>query len=252
MSILVFQVATFTDDVFGGNPAFVVAFDGEPPDTELLTRICRQLAQPMIAVLGKTADALRLRTITPKGAHPGAGHTTHAAAWVAFHRLLPGASEIDLALDDGGVRKLRRDGDLTGVDWPVMTFDATDRRSELSDCLGRTPEGTYEARFGALAPDLSKVAALDCSTVIVTAAGGSSDFVIRVFAPKEGLPEDPVCGTAHRLLTPLWAKKFGRTKLVSHQLSERRGELFCELRGDTVSISGKAAVALDGRFAFEP
>ncbi len=176
MSTRAFQVATFSGDVFGGNPAFVVAFEAEPPDTELLTRICRQLAQPMIAVLGRTNGTLRLRTIVPHGPHPGAGHTTHAAAWVAFNRLLPDASEIDLALDDGGVRKIRREGEMISVDWPVMPFDRADRHGQLSDCLGLMPEDTYEARFGAVAifasekdvdalePDLTKVAALDCST----------------------------------------------------------------------------------------
>jgi predicted PhzF superfamily epimerase YddE/YHI9 len=98
----------------------------------------------------------------------------------------------------------------------------------------------------ALAPDLDRVALLEANTVIVTAPASRSDFVVRVFAPKVGLPEDPVCGTAHRIIVPFWAHRLGRTSLVSHQLSPRTGELFCELRGDTVTIAGLATPFLEG------
>ena len=263
MSVPILQIATFTDDPFGGNPAYVVLFEENTPPAATLQRICHQLAQPLIAVLERSEATFHLRTVTPQGSHPGVGHATHAAAWVAFNRMLPSASEVDLALCDGTKRATRRKGEIITVDWPVMSFAEVDRRAELSDCLGRMPEATYEAAFGTVAvfateeeiktlkPDLAKVAGLDCHTVIVTAPGNSSDFVIRVFAPKEDLPEDPVCGTAHRILTPLWADRLKRRTLFSRQLSERRGELFCELLGDTVAVSGRAAVALDGFLSFE-
>jgi predicted PhzF superfamily epimerase YddE/YHI9 len=85
--------------------------------------------------------------------------------------------------------------------------------------------------------------------VIATAPARSADFAIRVFAPKVGLPEDPVCGTAHRILTPLWAERIGRDTLMSHQLSARTGELICRLEGDMVAISGRAVTVIDGTWA---
>ena len=97
-----------------------------------------------------------------------------------------------------------------------------------------------------LTPDLDRLAALDANAVIVTAAGRRSDFVLRVFAPKLGLPEDPVCGTAHRIIVPFWAEQLGKTSLVSHQLSQRGGELFCELRNGAVTIAGLAVPFLEG------
>ena len=155
-------------------------------------------------------------------------------------------------------RRVRADGDLIAVDWPIMPFADVDRLEALEQSLGRRPESTFEADFGViavfaseeevreLAPDLQRIAALEANTVIVTAAASRSDFVIRVFAPKLGLPEDPVCGTAHRIIVPFWAKRLGRTSLVSHQVSARRGELFCELRGDVVTIAGLAVPFLEG------
>jgi len=87
---------------------------------------------------------------------------------------------------------------------------------------------------------------LDALGVIVTAPGEKVDFVSRFFAPKVGVPEDPVTGSAHNTLIPYWAKKLGKTKLHARQISERGGELFCELRGERVKISGSAVKYLEG------
>ena len=95
-------------------------------------------------------------------------------------------------------------------------------------------------------PDLDAIARFDRGTVIVTAPGETSDIVIRVFAPKLGLPEDPVCGTAHRIIVPYWSEQLGRTELHSHQLSPRGGDLWCRLEGETVIISGESRTFLAG------
>jgi predicted PhzF superfamily epimerase YddE/YHI9 len=177
---------------------------------------------------------------------------------VALNRLRPGSREIAFRLENGGERIARAEGDRIAVDWPVMPYADGEVAEALADSLGRRPERVYEADFGTvavfpaeedvteLAPDLERVARLDSNTVIVTAPGSRSDFVIRVFAPKHDLPEDPVCGTAHRIIVPMWAERLGKKSLVSHQLSGRTGELFCELRGDVVTIAGRAAPFLEG------
>jgi predicted PhzF superfamily epimerase YddE/YHI9 len=97
-----------------------------------------------------------------------------------------------------------------------------------------------------LQPDLERVAALDTFAVIVTAPGKNSDFVSRFFAPKVGVPEDPVTGSAHCTLIPYWSKRFGKKELHSLQLSQRGGKLFCVDKGDRVSIGGTAAAFLSG------
>ena len=177
---------------------------------------------------------------------------------MALNRIFPGATELSFRLADGGVRNVRLKGDLIAVDWPIMPFADTEEAEQLQRSLGRRPERTFASDFGTIAvfsseeevrdltPDLDRLAALDANAVIVTAAGRDADFVLRVFAPKLGLPEDPVCGTAHRIIVPFWAEQLGKTSLVSHQLSQRGGELFCELRNGAVTIAGLAVPFLEG------
>ncbi len=215
----------------------------------------------MLAVLAPKDGGLGLRFVTPTGFHSGAGHATHAAAWVALNTLEPGKTSLDLHLDSGGHRSIRAEGDLIAVDWPAMPYAGADMLAPLQDALSIRPRETFSSSFGVIAvfdsdetiarltPDMGKLSKLQADTVMVTAPANAADFAVRVFAPKLGLPEDPVCGTAHRILVPLWAARTGRRTLVSHQLSERGGELFCQLHGETVTISGRATPFLAGAMA---
>jgi predicted PhzF superfamily epimerase YddE/YHI9 len=90
------------------------------------------------------------------------------------------------------------------------------------------------------------IAALDKFAVIVTAPGDSVDFVSRFFAPAQGIPEDPVTGSAHCTLTPYWAERLQKKSLSARQISRRGGELTCEDRGDRVKISVQAVLYLAG------
>ena len=96
-----------------------------------------------------------------------------------------------------------------------------------------------------MAPDLGKIFDLPVDTVM-DLDRAECGFRHPGLCAEAGLPEDPVCGTAHRILTPYWAAQTGRHTLVSHQLSERGGELFCELHDDVVTISGRATPFLTG------
>lgn len=256
-SIPIQQVVTFASEPFRGNPAFVLSGDKRRP-LELMSAVCRHLQQGLVAVLWNDGDEIELGHVTPMGLHPGAGHVTQAAAWVAFNRLRPGATAIDFRLSGGGVRSVWREGGMIWVDWPVMPRSEVDEIAALGAALGRVPRETLDSAFGviaiydgaedvaALSPDLAKLCKLRADTVIVTAPATEADFAIRVFAPKLGLPEDPVCGTAHRILVPMWAERFDRTALVSQQLSERGGRLHCRLHDGMVAIGGAATLFLDG------
>ena len=93
---------------------------------------------------------------------------------------------------------------------------------------------------------MEKLKTLDRMATIVTAPGDTEDCVSRVFGPKVGIPEDPVTGSAHSVLTPYWAARLGQSHVHARQLSARGGELFCELRGDRVSIAGQAVLYMQG------
>ena len=138
---------------------------------------------------------------------------------------------------------------------PYSAIDAIDR---VAACIGVRPVETFVAPFGLLAvlassgdvaaaiPDLDAIAAISENTLMVTSRDNVGDFAIRVFAPKVGLPEDPVCGTAHRIVVPLWAARLGKTRLISRQLSPRGGKLFCQIGPETVTLSGAATPFFSG------
>jgi predicted PhzF superfamily epimerase YddE/YHI9 len=162
-------------------------------------------------------------------------------------------------LANGDERRAWTQDGRIAVDFPLMPASRTELADRLGEALGAKPLETWVAPFGHVAilssrdtvaglhPDLDRIAALDRSAVIVTAPGGSlSDVVIRVFAPKVGLPEDPVCGTAHRIIIPYWAGKMGKTRLHSRQLSARGGDLWCEVDGDRVIIAGESELIVEG------
>ncbi|MGH6894617.1 MAG: PhzF family phenazine biosynthesis protein, partial [Dongiaceae bacterium] len=119
MLVPIQQIVTFATDPFRGNPAFVVTPGASLP-TAMLHHLCRHLNETIMAVLAPKDDGLGLRFATPTGFHSGAGHATHAAAWVALKTLRPGKENLDLHLDSGEYRSVRAEGDLISVDWPSM------------------------------------------------------------------------------------------------------------------------------------
>ncbi|HLP02743.1 MAG TPA: PhzF family phenazine biosynthesis protein, partial [Opitutaceae bacterium] len=104
-----------------------------------------------------------------------------------------------------------------------------------------------EEELRALTPDFAKFGPLDAFGVIATAPGKSVDFVSRFFAPKAGINEDPVTGSAHCTLAPYWSKRLGKPRLRAEQLSARGGRLWCEVDGDRVKIAGHAVTYLRGQ-----
>jgi predicted PhzF superfamily epimerase YddE/YHI9 len=97
-----------------------------------------------------------------------------------------------------------------------------------------------------VSPDFLKLRELGLRGVAVTARGEDVDFVSRFFAPKYGIDEDPVTGSAHSELAPYWSAVLGKTKLTARQISRRGGELLCEVRGDRVILSGRAVKYMEG------
>ena len=252
-----FQVVTFATDPLHGNPAFVLSGARDLPDAALMAA-CTILRTDLVAVLDDAAEGVTpLRFFTSTGPHGGAGHATLAAAHVALHKD-EGSRAVKFQTSSGD-RAAQRDGGRIAVEFPVMPGSRVDRIADVEAALGVRPTETWAAPFGyvavyhsadaiaAMQPDLDRVAAFDRTALIVTApARDDADIVIRVFAPNVGLPEDPVCGTAHRIIVPYWAERLGKTKIHSRQLSPRGGDLFCEDKGAVIVIGGDSRLVIDG------
>jgi predicted PhzF superfamily epimerase YddE/YHI9 len=259
-----FQVVTFATNPLHGNPAFVLSGAGDASDHALATA-CAILRADVVAVVGEPSGGVTpLRFFTTDGPHAGAGHATLAAAHAALRDGIAAgpataSRSITFHLANGDRRAAHLEGDRIYVDFPTMLGHPTDRIVEMEAALGARPRETWVAPFGYVAifddpaviaemrPDLARVSDFDRNAVIATALGDVvSDIVIRVFAPNVGLPEDPVCGTAHRIIVPYWAERIGKTKIHSRQLSPRGGDLWCEDRGETVVIGGESSLVIDG------
>ena len=127
----------------------------------------------------------------------------------------------------------------------------------IEEAIGVEVEEFYENRDGLavvsneeivtnLSPSMDMISKMDYIGLIVTSRGENVDFVSRFFAPQIGVPEDPVTGSAHCELIPLWAKKLNKNKLTAKQLSSREGTLYCEYLNDRVIIGGEAVTVLSG------
>jgi PhzF family phenazine biosynthesis protein len=262
MKARLFRVVTFSAVPACGNPAFVL-MEADGASDRALTAACAMLGADIIAVTGPEAGGeIPLKFFTQAGPHPGAGHATLAAAHVMLRGGFEGQqnrSGCVLRQANGETRPARLEGPRIAVDFPAMPGAPVDRTDELAGALGASPQQVIVAPFAyvavfkdsasvaALQPDLARLCAFDRNAVVATAPGTEDcDIVIRVFAPKVGLPEDPVCGTAHRIIVPYWAQKLGKRKIHSRQLSARGGELWCEDKSEQIAIAGETCLVLDG------
>ena len=260
----IFQVDAFTSRLFAGNPAAVVPLDEPLPD-ETLRAIAAENNLSETAFFtkgGEDGAAYHLRWFTPEVEVQLCGHATLASAHVLFNHL---GHEGDLVTfstaHSGRLTAARGDHDTIVLDFPARDHEPADLETTLVRALGRQPSEVYRSLYNLMCVfenkrdvheievDPQGLAELDAFGVIVTAPGASHDFVSRYFAPKAGINEDPVTGSAHCSLAPYWAKRLGKKRLSAHQVSKRGGELVCEVAesGDRVKLIGKAVTYLEGQ-----
>lgn len=260
MKIPYFHVDAFAGEPFRGNPAGVCLLDHWLPD-ELMKRIAMENRHSETAFVVEESSALHLRWFTPVEEVQLCGHATLATAHVFFAKR--GLSKNTLRFETAsGPLTVSREGPLLVLDLPSLPTEPCEVPAALVRALGKPPVEARRARaylallaseeeVRDLQPDLEAVEGLDAAGLIVTAPGQTVDFVSRYFAPRLGVPEDPVTGSAHCALVPYWAERLDRTRLEARQLSARGGALRCELRGDRVRIGGQAVSYLDGVIEIE-
>ena len=254
--IPIYQVDAFASEVFAGNPAAICPLDAWLPD-ELMQGIAAENNLAETAFFVKSGEGYDLRWFTPAIEVDLCGHATLASAYVIANHLEPAMTEVHFA-SRGGPLAVTRDGETYTLDFPAKAATRVAETGPVADALGAAPAELWradktmavladEAAVLAARPDLAKVAALEGDGLIVTAPGRERDFVSRYFAPHAGIPEDPVTGSAHCVLTPYWAERLGKSRLTARQVSQRGGELEVELKGDRVLISGRVVPYLEGR-----
>ena len=250
-----YQIDAFASKVFAGNPAGVCLLDEWLPD-DVLQAIATENNLSETAFLVPRHNHWDLRWFTPAVEIDLCGHATLASGHVIFEFVQPDARRVDFTSKSGPLSVTKKDA-LLWLDFPSRTPVPCPGPADLDKILGSTPAEVLSARdllvvfddeatVRNLDPDLDAIARLDRFALIITAPGRESDFVSRFFAPKAGIPEDPVTGSAHCTLVPYWAERLGKKDLHAFQLSRRGGELFCTDRGERVTIGGHAVTYLSG------
>jgi predicted PhzF superfamily epimerase YddE/YHI9 len=253
-----YQIDAFASEVFRGNPAGVCLLDRWLEDY-VLQSIAAENNLSETAFLVRQADCYELRWFTPTIEIDLCGHATLASGHVVFEFVDRHAKKIEF-MSKSGKLKVERKGDLLFMDFPSRKPVPIKPPLEINIILGANPSEVFLSRdllvvfededvVKELKPDLDAIARMECFAVIVTAAGKNCDFVSRFFAPKAGIPEDPVTGSAHCTLIPYWAGRLGKKDLHALQLSRRGGELFCKEQGERVSIGGHAVTYLTGNLS---
>ncbi len=269
MAQTITQVDAFTADAFRGNPAAVCVLPAAA-DSGWMQAVAREMNLSETAFVHPHGDAYDLRWFTPLVEVELCGHATLASAHVLW-------SEGHLRRDQQAVFHTRSGvltceleaaphgapagGDWIRMDFPAQPPTAAEAPVGLLEALGVGSakwvgrnkadvlvELASEETVRALHPDLQRLGNVDARGIIVTARAEREpfDFVSRFFAPRVGVPEDPVTGSAHTALTPFWAGQLGKPDLLAFQASARGGVLRVGLRGERVLIAGQAVTVLRG------
>jgi PhzF family phenazine biosynthesis protein len=255
MKLKTYRVAAFTGEGLAGNPAAVCLLDdwlSEPA----MQAVAAYNGLPETAFLVAGNGGFKIRWFTPTNEAGMCGHATLASTFV-LQRLSGGNSQrynfrshfgYDMSADAGA--------EFITLDFPAGVL-APSTSPIAANALKLTPKETLlgeswvcrlasEAAVRRFKPDFEAIAAVPEDGIIVTAPGDTCDFVSRYFTPQSGIPEDPVTGYAHTLLVPYWAQRLGKTTLHARQVSERGGELYCELEGSRVKMAGRAILEGEG------
>ncbi len=267
MRLPLYQIDAFASAVFSGNPAAVCPLERWLPDATMqsiaaennLAETAFFVPRPPAAVdasAGAGGTDYDLRWFTPETEVDLCGHATLASGFVVLTALEPARQDVTFHTRSGPLT-VRREGADLSMDFPARPPERCDAPAGLNAALGVTPREVWKSRdlmavfdaeqdVRALAPSFDGIRSLGVFGVIVTAPGREVDFVSRFFAPLQGVPEDPVTGSAHCTLVPYWADRLGRPRLRARQVSARGGELRCENRGARVVIAGRAVKYLEG------
>lgn len=256
MRLKLYQIDAFSSRPLAGNPAAVCPLEIWLDDATLQAIALENNLAETAFFIPHEGD-YRLRWFTPKSEVDLCGHATLASAYVVFNELEPRREEVRFHTRSGALL-VTRQSDRMAMDFPAWPPRRVEPPQPLLRALVRPPKEVYRSDrdflvvyesaedVRALDPLMDPLMLVDCLGTIATAPGDDCDFVSRFFAPRVGVPEDHVCGSAHCTLTPYWARRLGKNSMFARQISARGGEIWVELRGERLTIAGHAAKFLEG------
>lgn len=262
MTVDVWQVDAFTGSAFGGNPAAVCLLDS-PAEAGWMQSVATEMNLSETAFL-VPADPGRwsLRWFTPAVEVDLCGHATLASAHVLWDvGLGAGLERLEFDTRSGVLGACRLDEGVIELDFPAAPAEDAAAPPDLLEALGVEAQRTAttggdwlvevasEAEVRGARPDIRRLATVACRGAILTARAddeSTADVVSRFFAPRVGIDEDPVTGSAHCTIGPWWAAQLGRGDLVAHQASARGGEVHVRIAGDRVGLGGRSVTVLRG------
>ena len=257
MTLTIYQADAFTNKLFGGNPAAVIPLKRWLPN-ETMLQIATENNLAETAFFVPSGEGYHLRWFTPAVEIDLCGHATLATAHILFTELHHAGDTITFQTEQAGDLIVTRKDSQYTLNFPArIPAPAAAPKGLLEAIGGAMPKEIYGSRdfmlvyeneqeVANLRPNFTALAEIDIVGVIATAKGNTVDFVSRFFAPRVGVNEDPVTGSAHCNLIPYWAKKLDKNPLHAHQISARKGELWCEYKDDRVLMTGEAVTYLKG------
>ena len=262
MGLPLFIVDAFTDKPFAGNPAAVCLLAQARADP-WMQQVAAEMNLSETAFLLPEEDGYRLRWFTPAVEVDLCGHATLASAHVLWEtgRLKP--SEPARFYTRSGLLTVERGSLSMTMDFPAKPPEPCWEWQDLPAVLGVRAvylgkngmdglvEVENESAVRASRPDFARLAEYPVRGVILTARAQNPayDFVSRFFAPRAGVREDPVTGSAHCCLGPYWSGRLKKQDLVGYQASTRGGVVQVSVRGDRVHLGGQAVTVVRGEWS---
>ena len=256
MKIPIYQVDAFASEIFKGNPAAVCPLKEWLPD-QTMQNIAMENNLSETAFFIEDNNIYHIRWFTPKSELDLAGHPTLATAHVLLNELKKENDSIIFKTKLGDTLNVSFNENIYSMDFPSRPPKIINNKNLVYDVLGRMPVELLAHRdliavfenqkdIKSINPNLEKLMKLDYPSVVITAKGDESDFVSRNFAPKLGIPEDPVTGSSHCELIPYWSEKLNKKEMIAIQISERGGKIHCVDMNDRVLIGGEAITFFRG------
>jgi len=257
--VRIFQVDAFASRPFEGNPAAVCLLP-VPRDAAWMQQMAAEMNLSETAFLSKEGIFYRLRWFTPSFEVDLCGHATLASAHILWEEGLIAPDKTACFKTRSGILSASKAGESIMLDFPVEPERPLEAPINLYCALGIMPRYVGKNRFDylieldseemlrSLRPDFKLLATVEMRGVIVTCRSASSvyDFASRFFAPRLGIDEDPVTGSAHCCLGPFWQRRLKKDRMLAYQCSARGGLVQIQMKGERLNLGGQAVTIFRG------